>query len=246
MKTSLKKYLDNHNYSSFDLKAVLFDMDGVLYDSMKWHAKSWKQTMDKFGIDTEEDEFYLYEGMVGPKTIEYLIKREQKRQPNSDEVDKIYQSKSALFGEMNDGSLIPYALDMVRLVADKNIDRVIVTGSGQATLLGKLDENFPILFSEEKMVTAYDVKHGKPHPEPYLIGLQKAGGLNPNQAIVVENAPRGVESAVAAGIFTIAINTGPIDPKILSDAGADIVLPSMEALYNSFEELYKIITTMYS
>ena len=91
------------------------------------------------------------------------------------------------------------------------------------------------------MVTAFDVKHGKPHPEPYLMGLEKAGHLKPNEAIVVENAPRGVEAAVAAGIFTIAVNTGPMPDKILADAGANIVLPSMKALYEKWDELYKLI-----
>lgn len=74
------------------------------------------------------------------------------------------------------------------------------------------------------MVTAFDVKHGKPHPEPYLMGLEKGNKLISHQAIVVENAPMGVESAVAAGIFTIAINTGPLDEQVLWDAGANIVL----------------------
>lgn len=244
METPFKKYLDKHKYSKFDLKAILFDMDGVLYDSMKWHAKSWKQTMDEFGINSEQNEFYLYEGMVGHKTIDHLIHREQQRQASADEIETIYQRKSTLFAEMNDGSLISKALEMVQKVADNNLTRVIVTGSGQMTLLSKLDMNFPGLFSQEKMVTAYDVKHGKPHPEPYLMGLQKAGMLQPNQAIVVENAPRGVEASVAAGIFTIAINTGPIDPKVLADAGADIVLPSMEALYNNFDKYLNIIKTL--
>lgn len=242
METAFKKYLDRHKYSKFDLKAVLFDMDGVLYDSMKWHAKSWKQTMDEFDINSEEAEFYLYEGMVGHKTIAHLIQREKKREGNHDEIEEIYQRKSSLFAQMNDGSLIPKAFDMVKLVESKNLTRVIVTGSGQATLLNKLEVNFPGQFSKEKMITAYDVKHGKPHPEPYLMGLQKGGNLKPYEAIVVENAPRGVEASVAAGIFTIAINTGPIDPKVLEDAGADIVLPSMEALYNKFEEYYTIMS----
>jgi beta-phosphoglucomutase-like phosphatase (HAD superfamily) len=74
------------------------------------------------------------------------------------------------------------------------------------------------------MVTAFDVKHGKPHPEPYLMGLEKAG-VSASEAIVIENAPLGVEAAHAAGIYTIAVNTGPLSPKVLLDAGADIVLP---------------------
>lgn len=88
------------------------------------------------------------------------------------------------------------------------------------------------------MVTAFDVKLGKPHPEPYLMGLVKAGAalnsdgspLHPSQAVVVENAPLGVQSAKAAGIYTIAVNTGELTDKALLDAGADIVFPSMQAL----------------
>ena len=76
------------------------------------------------------------------------------------------------------------------------------------------------------MVTGFDVKRGKPDPEPYLMGLQKAG-IRAGEAIVVENAPLGVESAHGAGIFTIAANTGPLEDSLLRDAGADIVVPSM-------------------
>lgn len=238
MITTFKEYLNKHNYKKFNLKAALFDMDGVLYDSMKWHAKSWKETMDEFGIPSSPEEFYLYEGMVGSKTINDLINREKGRDATQEEIETIYKRKTELFTEYNDGSLIPYAFDFVKKVYGERLTCVVVTGSGQPTLINKLEHNFPGLFKKELMVTAFDVKHGKPHPEPYLMGLQKAGNLSPNEAIVIENAPRGVEAAVAAGIFTIAINTGPMSDKELADAGANIVLPSMKALYDSWDQLY--------
>ncbi|MDR2948554.1 MAG: HAD-IA family hydrolase [Prevotella sp.] len=241
MITAFKEYLNKHNYQKFDLKAILFDMDGVLYDSMKWHAKSWKETMDEFDIPSTPEEFYLYEGMVGSKTINDLMNREKKRNATPEEIETIYKRKTELFTKYNDGSLIPYAYDFVKKIYGEGLACVVVTGSGQPTLINKLEHNFPGLFKKELMVTAFDVKHGKPHPEPYLMGLQKAGNLKPNQVVVVENAPRGVEAAVAAGIFTIAINTGPMPDKVLADAGANIVLPSMKALYDSWDELYKII-----
>ncbi|MBB4036913.1 HAD superfamily hydrolase (TIGR01509 family) [Dysgonomonas hofstadii] len=241
MITAFSDYLNKHQYKNFDLKAVLFDMDGVLYDSMKWHSKSWKQTMDEFDIPSTPEEFYLYEGMVGKSTINHLMNRERGRDASQDEIEKIYKRKTELFSEYNDGSLIPYAHDFVKKVHDEGYTCVIVTGSGQPTLIDKIEHNFQGLFTKERMVTAFDVKHGKPHPEPFLMGLGKAGHLNPNQAVVIENAPRGVEAASAAGIFTIAINTGPLDEKVLWDAGANIVLPSMEALYNNWDEFVKIL-----
>jgi len=237
MNKAFSYYLTRHNYKNFDLKALLFDMDGVLYDSMKWHSRSWKDTMDEFGIDSTPEEFYLYEGMVGRNTINHIMKRERQREATPEEVDNIYKRKTELFSRYNDGSLIPYAYDFVKKVHDSGLTCVIVTGSGQPTLINKVEHNFPGLFSKDRMVTAFDVKHGKPHPEPYLMGLEKAGNLQPNQAIVIENAPRGVEAASAAGIFTIAINTGPLDEKVLWDAGADIVLPSMEALYKKADRI---------
>lgn len=235
-------YLKKHNYRVFDIKSIIFDMDGVLYDSMKWHAKSWQQTMNEYKLKSTPDEFYLYEGMVGHKTIDLIIQREKGRPATDKEKSEIYKRKSELFASQNDGALIPKALDLVKkVVTEYHLQPVIVTGSGQPSLLDNLDKNFERMFSRDKMVTAYDVKKGKPDPEPYIKGLEKAGNLKPNQAIVVENAPMGVEAAVAAGIFTIAINTGPLDSDVLIQAGADIVLPSMEALYNNFDEYLNII-----
>lgn len=244
MNTPFENYLNKYQYSNFDIQAILFDMDGVLYDSMKWHAKSWKETMDIFGVRCTSDEFYLYEGQIGRNTINNLIKRQKGREASDEEKENIYKCKTELFSKYNDGSLIPYAFDFVRKVSDEGYNAVIVTGSGQPSLIDKLEENFHGLFSPDRMVTAFDVIHGKPHPEPYIMGLQKGGNLKPNQAIVIENAPLGVEAAVAAGIFTIAINTGPLSDNVLSDAGADIVLPSMEALYNNWDNYVHIMNTL--
>ena len=90
------------------------------------------------------------------------------------------------------------------------------------------------------MVTAFDVKYGKPHPEPYLMGLQKAG-VHANEAFVVENAPMGVEAGVAAGIFTIAVNTGPLPDKVLLDAGADLLYPDMASLAKDWDNIMSCI-----
>ena len=114
-----------------------------------------------------------------------------------------------------------------------------MTGSGQLSLIDKLNHSFPGVFAKERMVTAYDVKRGKPDPEPYLIGLKK-GGLRPEQAIVVENAPLGVRSAVAAGIFTIAVNTGILQDEELTKNGADLLYHSMEELYLDLPRIFSI------
>lgn len=238
MENVFTKYLNEKGYEAFDLKAVLFDMDGVLYDSMKHHVRSWSEIADERGFEYTPEEFYMHEGRVGTNTIDILAKRTWGRAATEDEKKMIYKQKTELFALYNNNETIPNAYDVLKIVKEEGLQPVLVTGSGQKTLLNNLESDFPEMFRSDMMVTAYDVTKGKPHPEPYLTGLKKGGDLKSNQAIVIENAPMGVESAVAAGIFTIAINTGPLPTKVLSDAGANIVLGSMQELVDNWT-IYK-------
>ena len=111
---------------------------------------------------------------------------------------------------------------------------MVVTGSGKRALLERLEHYYPGMFKKELMVTAYDVKHGKPHPEPYLMALEK-GGFAKDEAIVIENAPLGVEAGVAAELFTIAVNTGPLPDDVLLNAEANRLYPSMQALSDDWK-----------
>jgi HAD superfamily hydrolase (TIGR01509 family) len=217
-------------------KAVLFDMDGVLYDSMPAHVQAWYETMSAIGVQSDPDDFYLYEGRTGHSTIDILFSRNFGREATLEEKKTIYARKTQRFVELNAHSKpMPGALDVLEKVKRLGLKRIIVTGSGQQSLFENLDGHFPGYFDKELMVTAYDVQFGKPHPEPYCMGLKKAN-LEAGEALVVENAPLGVESAVAAGIFTIAVNTGPLPDRILLDAGANVLYPSMQALAENIEK----------
>ena len=205
-------------------------MDGVLYDSMPAHDRSWQQTMDEEGLTHEPGEFYLHEGRIGKATINMIFQRNLKRDATEEEIKRIYTRKTELFQQCNSGETMPGAVEVLNYVREKGLKTVLVTGSGQPSLLERLNDNFPGIFTTNTMVTAYDVVHGKPHPEPFIKGLQKGGELRPHQAIVIENAPLGIQAAVGAGIFTIAVNTGPLSDSILQEAGASLVFKSMPEL----------------
>jgi|SRR5690554_1914166 len=237
------RYLKDSQFSHFDLKAVIFDMDGVLYDSMPAHDISWRETMDELELEYLPNEFYLQEGRLGKSTIDQIFQRNLKRNSTPEEEEKIYARKSVLFQQYNHGETMPGAFETLEYVRNQELTPVLVTGSGQPSLLNRLDTHFPGAFTPETMVTAFDVEHGKPHPEPFLMGLQKGGSLRPNQAIVIENAPLGIESAVGAGIFTIAVNTGPLSDSILTDAGAAVVFRSMTALHEVMPEILNLART---
>ena len=199
---AVERYLEQKGYERMALKAAMFDMDGVLFDSMKNHAKSWHETMAHFGLDLPEWEAYMHEGRTG--------------------------------------GVVP----------------MVVTGSGQKTLLERLNRNFPDIFKQELMVTAFDVKYGKPNPEPYLMGMEKykktltpvmgegrqCGEIAPNNFIVVENAPLGVQAGVAAGVFTIAVNTGPLPDEVLLNQGANLLFHSMQEFCEEWENVYEELT----
>lgn len=210
-------------------KAVLFDMDGVLYDSMRFHARAWREVTSRHHIIASDEDFYLHEGRTGASIINVLIQRTFSREATEAEKVHLYEEKAALFNQYNDGEAMPGAADVLREVAKTGLQSLVVTGSGQKSLIDKLNHTYPGRFSSDKMVTAFDVKYGKPNPEPYLMGLQKAG-VQAHEAIVIENAPLGVRAGVQAGIFTIAVNTGPLPDEVLLQEGANLLYPSMSAL----------------
>lgn len=209
------------------IKAALIDMDGVLYDSMKYHTLAWKQMMEENGIHCSREEFYLYEGMTGAATIDLVWQREFGHPCEPGRREELYDYKTKIFKEIGGNEPMPGAERMLKTLCDRGIRCVLVTGSGQASLIDNVRNDYPGVFADGMMVTARDVKKGKPDPEPYLIGLEKAG-VKANEAIVIENAPLGVRAGVAAGVRTMTVCTGPIPRKNFEDEGAWGIFRSME------------------
>ena len=226
---AIAQYKKKHGFGALCPRAVLFDMDGVLYDSMPNHAKSWHISMAKFGIDMSEADAYRYEGMRGVETIKMIAREQLHRQLSDSEAQKMYDVKSGVFATCPTAKVMDNVQKLQRLIKAGGLKIVVVTGSGQRSLLAKLIEDFKGLVEPELVVSSFDVEHGKPNPEPYLKGLEKAG-VEPWQAVVVENAPLGVRAGVAAQIFTIAVNTGPLPDSSLAGEGASLVFPDMKAL----------------
>lgn len=220
------EYLSAKGANSQSVKAALIDMDGVLYDSMPLHAKAWHTTMTELGINCTVDEFFLYEGMTGEATINLIMKRETGEEVDAAEARKIYARKTEIFKSFGAKPLMEGASEMLEQLKRLGIRCVLVTGSGQQSLLSEIDHDYPGIFLPSDRITAHDVKHGKPHPEPYLRGLGKAG-VDAEQAVVIENAPLGVRAGVAAGVFTFAITTGLVPRQAFVEERANMIFPSM-------------------
>lgn len=244
------------------LKAFLFDMDGVLFDSMKNHAEAWYQVMgEHYGFACDRTIFYMYEGSTGAQTIDAFFYEQRGRHATEQEIHDIYAEKSRIFTQLGLAEPMNGAAEVLKKVGERGLTRVLVTGSGQPSLINRLDLIYPGVFDWNHIVSGLDcpIGHGKPHPDPYLFGLRKAGGIaepldwdlvpanpthfggiTPDEAIVIENAPLGVRAGKAAGIFTVGVNTGPLDPDVLKQAGADIVLDSMLELADRLDEIIEL------
>ncbi len=239
MRTEIRKYLERHDFKAFSPKAVLFDMDGVLYDSMPNHAVAWVESMKKFGIRMTEADAYATEGARGIDTIRQFVKHQQGKDITLDEAQLMYDEKTRIFHSMPAAPIFEGVYELFCKLKATGISINVVTGSGQRPLINRLLNDFGDFLNEAHITTAYDVKRGKPNPDPYLIGLHKAGThLQPYEGIVVENAPLGVRAGVAAHIFTVAINSGPLSDAVLLNEGADILYAGIRAFCNDWKNFY--------
>ena len=237
-------YLKKHGFETLSPKAVLFDMDGVLYDSMPNHAIAWQRSMAMFGIHMTAEDAYATEGARGVDTIRMMVKSQQGRDISEAEAQRMYDEKTRQFHLLPEAPIMPGILELLPQIIADGLTVGVVTGSGQRPLINRLVRDFGVYLDPAHIITAYDITRGKPHPDPYLAGLKKAGNLHPWEAFVVENAPLGVRAGVAAQVFTIAVNTGPLPDEALLHEGADLLFQRMTDLSHSWTRIIKDATSV--
>ena len=217
-------------------KAVFFDQDGILYNSMPYHAESWAYAMTKHGLPYTPEECYRNEGRTSTGVIQEYYLRIFGKEASPEIIQAIYADKTEHFNEMTGGfpGTIPGVSDVLHFLYDHGVQCWVVTGSGQHNLIDALNETFDHVFTG--IISSFDVLHGKPDPEPYLKAWSRSG-FKKEECMVVENAPLGVRAAKAAELFTCAVNTGPLPDSDLAAEGADRIFPDMYALLEWLKSL---------
>jgi beta-phosphoglucomutase len=205
------------------VRAVLFDLDGVLIDSMPIHEQAWRQVLNEIGIQLDPLYIRLHEGEKAEATVRELL-REHGRKMSDSEVSALIERKRGLYRKTAPHGLIPGARRTVEKLRAAGIRCGIVTGSVRSNMASVLTEEEIALF--DPVVSAEMYNRGKPHAEPYLRGLELLG-LPAQECLVVENAPRGIQSAKAAGIKVAAL-TLTLPRQYLTEA--DIILDRHDGL----------------
>lgn len=184
-------------------KAIIFDMDGVITNTMPDHYRVWKKIFRKHGIVVSRFEVYEREGQKGIDSIDEIFEQHGKPLTTS-AARKILRQKERAFRRKAGIRFIPGARQFLKSLHSKQFRLGLVTGTSRKELNQILPEGLRRLFHAR--ITGTDVRDGKPHPEPYLKALQLLH-VKPKDAIVIENAPLGIASAKGAGLRCLAIAT---------------------------------------
>ena len=216
--------LENHVKDRIaDPEAVIFDMDGVLLDSIPAYAVAWRCALAEHGIYPPEMEVFRHEGEKGADSIRYFF-REAGKELDEADIPKILKRVLEIYYSFPPMKTMPGAFDVLKKLKDNGRRLALVTGSVRYDVDQRLSDQQRALF--DAIVTQDDVTKGKPDPEPYAQALKKLN-VAPEKALVIENAPLGIKSAKGAGILTIGL-TSTLPREEL--AQADLVIDSLERL----------------
>ncbi len=187
----------------YKIKAVLFDMDGVITNTMPDHYRAWETILKRQGIHVTHLDIYSREGQRGIQSVKELFGKCE-RPFTLKEAQKILKDKEVLFKRIVRRRFIPGTRQYLKKLHAQNIRLGLVTGTSRHELHQILPKHIYDLFSA--IITGSDVKQGKPHPEPFIRCL-KALKLKSKEAVVIENAPFGIQAAREAGLKCIALQT---------------------------------------
>ena len=209
------------------LKAVIFDMDGVLVDSERFHKETEIEIFRKHGVKTSWDELSSFTGMADSKLFEHFI-----REHSLDVTpEQLADEKTGFLMESIKGRLrcMPGAVELIRNLKGRDVKIGLATSSKKRVALGFLDE-LGIRSSFDSILTADEVQNAKPDPEIYRKASETLDA-KPEECIVIEDSGKGIKAARSAGIACIGLKSADSINQDLG--GADLIIESLEELDNA-------------
>lgn len=210
------------------LKAIFFDLDGVLLDSVEGHFYSWQKILSEFGENVSLHELKLFEGMKSEEMVqEILIKRGVNV---SVELILGLQRKKRIYHKANFQAEPFQIYEKLLNLKEMGLKLYVVSGSPKSWVEVHINNFFDGIF--DGFISSCDVSLGKPHPQPYLKAFELSG-CDIENCLVVENAPLGIRSGKNGGFKVIGIGTS-LSKKDLSQA--DYFVKNHNELFNFIEK----------
>jgi beta-phosphoglucomutase len=214
------------------IKAVLFDLDGVLVSTDQYHYQSWKKLSDEEGFDFFDQEFnHKFRGVARMECVEIITKASGKNY-SPEQKQELADRKNRYFVEsllsVTQEVLLPGALSALHELRSRGIKTAVASNSRNAVTIIKQVKIEHLL---DAIVDGHQIQNSKPDPEVFLLAAKNVG-VSPNYCLVVEDAVAGIESAKRAGMKILGIGTKERLPN------ANIVVPNLSAI--SVDELLKL------
>lgn len=202
------------------MRAVLWDLDGVLVDSAPFHFQAWRELFASLGREFSEADFRRTFGLRNDAILHDVL-----GDLPPAEIERLGKRKEELFRQAARGNItaLPGALALLRLLRERGFRLALVSSTPHANIelvlrsLG-VEASFDAIVGEE------DVSRGKPDPEGFLLAAERLG-VPPEECVVIEDAPAGVEAAKRAGMRCVGVHRGRPREAL---AQADLVVESLE------------------
>lgn len=205
------------------IKACIFDLDGVIVDTAKYHYLAWKRLAQELGFEFTEEQNERLKGVSRMKSLEILLEIGNKNFTEEEKL-KLAEKKNNWYIEyiskMKEDEILPGAKEFLEIVRD----------SGIKTALGSVSKNSMTILNNLKLIKYFDavidgnkVSKAKPDPEVFLLGAREVN-IEPKNCVVFEDAQAGIEAAINAGMYSIGIG----DAKILNKA--NFVIKSLKQM----------------
>lgn len=214
-------------------KAVLFDVDGTLVDTVDLHAQAWVEALQHFGIEADFDDIRLQIGKGGDQLLSGLIPPDMLEQ----QAEEIQEFRSDLFERkyMSQVRGFPGVRELFERIKSSG-QKIVLASSGHANEVETHKTTTNIADLIDDATTSEDAERSKPFPDIFEAALAKLGLSERSDAMVVGDTPYDVEAARAAGLSTIGVLCGGFTEQALRQAGCIAVYRDPQHLLDAFDE----------
>ncbi|ERK29634.1 beta-phosphoglucomutase [Clostridium intestinale] len=214
------------------IKAVIFDLDGVVVSTDEYHYRAWKKMADEEGVYFDRSINERLRGISRTESLEIILEKSNKKY-SSDEKLKMTEKKNNIYkqllNELTSNDILDGVIDLLIYLKEHNI-KIAIGSSSKNTkmILSKIGlENY-----FDKVADGNEIKNSKPDPEVFLLAANKLG-IKAEECLIVEDADSGVEAALAGNMKVLAVGSASNNIK------ADYRIKTLENL-NVFKKIMKI------
>jgi len=214
-------------------RAVLLDFDGVVAATIEDNARAWQEAFAAHGAEIAAREYLRLEGMGPLRIAETLC--DAHALPRS-LAAAIVEAKEATYRRANSFRFYPGIPELIERLAAAGVRVALVTGSSAERFRRSVPAD--LVKHLASVTTAETAVKTKPDPAPYLDAIERCG-IRADECVAVENAPLGIRSAIAAGVWCIAV-ASTVDAEDLAEA--DEIVASHELLIPRLVEICAVET----